>query len=78
MIDRIYIENQDGIEVPWKVEQELDRMYEVFHEYIVTHIVKSLVYKTTINGKERFKYPTVLNIPEDSGEPVSDYFVWGV
>lgn len=76
MIETIYIENQDGEEVQFKVEEELARMYEVFYKYGVTHIDKSLVYKAIENGKEIWKYPKALKIPEDVGEPVQDYFVW--
>lgn len=76
MIDKIYIQNQDGVEAIWKVEKELDKMYEVFHDFLVTHIDKSLVYQTMENGKEIWKYPKALKIPEDVGEPVQDYFVW--
>ncbi len=78
MIDRIWAKDQEGEEVAWQVEQELDKMYEVFHKYIVTHIDKSLVYKMISNGRERWMYPKVLPIPEDADKPVTDYYVWTV
>lgn len=76
MVEIIYIENQDGVEAIWKVEKELDKMYEVFHDFLVTHIDKSLVYQTIENGKKIWKYPKILNIPYGADQPVHDYFVW--
>lgn len=78
MIDKIYIENQHGEELEFRVEKETPYLYEVFRDFGVTHIDKSLVYKVVENGKEKWKYPKRIHIPEDMDKPDRDYFVWGV
>lgn len=61
----IYIQDQNGQEIPWKVENELENMYEVFHDYWVTHIDVSKIHKVNKNGKTRLVYSNKIKIPEE-------------
>lgn len=60
----IYIKNQHGKEIPWKVENELKNMYEVFHDYWVTHIDSKKIHKIQNDNKEKLIYMDKIKIPE--------------
>lgn len=60
----IYIKNQHGKEIPWKVENELKNMYEVFHDYWVTHIDPKKIHKIQNDNKEKLIYMDKIKIPE--------------
>lgn len=62
----------------WKVEKELPSMFEVFHDYAVSHIHKSFVYDVVENGIRKTKYSKVLNLPVNPSKPVRNYFIWSV
>lgn len=60
----IYIKNQHGKEIPWKVENELKNMYEVFHDYWVTHIDPKKIHQIQNDNKEKLIYMDKIKIPE--------------
>lgn len=70
----IYIKNQHGKEIPWKVENELKNMYEVFYDFIVTHIDKTKVYLIKQNNKIKFIYDGAINLPENHDVEVTGIF----
>ena len=87
--DKVWIKDQNGIEQPWKVEQENDWGYEIFHEYATTHIHKDRFYvefeEVTFDDKynnsnktivvEKVKYDGVVWMPEEPEAEVTQYFI---